>query len=155
MFVCVNHLQLKNQARKTKCTALYSMAHVIVFTQLNQCEGHFDRLADGIRLQNVLSQIPNQYRWIIQEIILVIFLLNSVVLVTLKYIFTLLQRYGHLFSFYLSGTGICVIALQSTICNVSGHICRNNAGQTSSTFRLSCSSLCISSVCFVLNIRKC
>lgn len=51
----------------------------------------------------------------------------------------------------LSGIAICTTALWSTIWDVSGHICRINAGQTLSTF-LDCyssSSLCISSVCFV------
>lgn len=57
----------------------------------------------------------------------------------------------------LSGIAICATALWSTICDVSGHICRINAGQTLSTFRLSysSSSLCISSVCFVQYTRKC
>ncbi len=57
----------------------------------------------------------------------------------------------------LSGIAICATALWSTICDVSGHICRINAGQTWSTFRLSysSSSLCISSVCFVQYTQKC
>lgn len=80
------------------------------------------------------------------------FLLITIVLEPLKWFFTLPliveTSVCSPFLISLTRTANCGTALSPKICDVSGHICRINAGQTLSTFRLIYygSSLCVSSV---------